>query len=285
MKSALAVAVGVLAFSFAAEGTCRDLAVRFEGGYDTEPVEVVVAYKRTMLQIMRFQEKKLGASYRNIPYLRFESLFRSNSSESSAELDGMHVSSEGTIYLNKFYEKCSAPLMPEQLDDLKGLLMLGYSRNSEVERCGPANIRAILAHELGHDYTNQFSQSIGRGTWPPKPDNFAGSNTPYKWREVGIRLVSEGVAEYFWKTLVGEKDDFSDSEWKEMTGNPAVSTTYPYITRAGFHFVKPIIDKFGERGLKYLITDCPVVEKLDLTQMPKIQLLIMLTLRAANAPE
>ena len=93
------------------------------------------------------------------------------------------------------------------------------------------------------------------------------------------------MAEYFWKTLVGEKDDFSDSEWKKMSGNPAVSTTYPYITRAGFHFVKPILDKFGERGLKYLITNCPVVEKLDLTQMPKIQLLIVLTLRAANAPE
>jgi len=283
MKRALAVTAGVLAFSFAAEGTGRDLTVKFEDGCDTGPAEVVVAYKRTMLQIMRFQEKKLGASYRNIPYLRFESLFRSNSSGSSAELDGMYVSSEGTIYLNKFYERCSVPPMPKQADDLKGLMVMGYSL--EVERCGPANIRAILAHELGHDYTNQFSQSIGRGTWPPKPDNFAGSNTPYKWREVGIRLVSEGVAEYFWKTLVGEKDDFSDSEWREMTGNPAVSTTYPYITRAGFHFVKPIIDKFGERGLKYLITNCPVVEKLDLTQMPKIQLLIMLTLRAANAPE
>ena len=283
MKSALAVAAGVLAFSFAAEGTGRDLTVRFENGCDTGPAEVIVAYKRTMLQIMRFQEEELGASYRNIPYLRFESLFRSDSSGSSAELDGMYVSSEGTIYLNKFYERCSAPLIPKQSSDLKGLLMMGYS--SEIERCSSANVGAILAHELAHGYMSQFNQSIGRGTWPPNPNNFAGSNIPYKWREVGIRLVSEGVAEYFWKTLVGEKDNFSDSEWKKMTGNPAVSTTYPYITRAGFHFVKPIIDKFGEKGLKYLITNCPVVEKLDLTQMPKIQLLIMLTLRASNAPE
>jgi len=283
MKRALAMAAGVLAFSFAAEGTGRDLTVRFENGCDTGPAEVIVAYKRTMLQIMRFQEERFRVSYRSIPYLGFKPLPRSDLSNSSDDLDGKYEPSEDTVYLNKFYERCSAPLIPKQSNDLKGLLMMGYS--SEIERCSSANVGAILAHELAHGYMSQFNQSIGRGTWPPNPNNFAGSNIPYKWREVGIRLVSEGVAEYFWKTLVGEKDNFSDSEWKKMTGNPAVSTTYPYITRAGFHFVKPIIDKFGEKGLKYLITNCPVVEKLDLTQMPKIQLLIMLTLRASNAPE
>ena len=281
MKSALAVIASVLALFLVSSVDGRNLPVKFERDYDSGPKEVVIAYKRTMVEMMRFQEGKFSISYSAVPHLRFADLPKNALPELTVTIEGMYQSLEGVIYLNNFFKNCSVPPMPKQLEGLNGLMSFSYQDLALEGRCKWSYIRVILAHELGHAYMDQLSHRIGNGNWPPliETDGVAG-----KRRHLGIRLISEGVAEYFWKTLGGVGDNFSDSEWDAMARDKN-GTNYPYITRAGFHFVKPILDKFGERGLKYLIINCPVVEKSELTQMPRIQLLMMLTLGAANAPE
>lgn len=282
MRPVLAVIAGILALFSAGLVNGRDLPVKFERGYDFGPEKVVIAYKQAMVEMMRFQEEKFGISYDAVPNLKFAKLPKNILPGLTITIEGMYQSLEKVIYLNDFFEDCSAPLMPKQFKDLTGLMSFHYpGPDWWGGRCNWGYIRAILAHELGHAYMDQLSQRMNNDSWPPlfRIDDASGMR-----RYLGMRLVSEGVAEYLWRTLGGVGDDFSDFEWGVMAKDKN-GTNYPYITRAGFHFVKPILDRFGERGIKYLIKNPLVIDKSDLTQMPKIQLLIMLTLRAENISE
>jgi hypothetical protein len=267
-------------FLFCGQILCNFLAVAQEKNILAED-EIARSYQAAMLKIMKFQEKKFKISYRSIPRLKFASLPSSLSDGSYVVLEGMYVPDEDTIYLNNFYKECEVPLLPKNLEDLNGLFLLGYKSVSDTSRCNPANVRAILAHELGHAYVNQLSLAIGNGNWPDFSSLEGGPEG--LWKSAGLKLVSEGIAEYFSKALGGVKDDFSGSEWERIANDP-YRTTYPDAVRAGFHFVKPILDKFGERGMIYLIKNPPVVKDMDFTSMPRKQLEIMLLLNAVNSP-
>ena len=93
-----------------------------------------------------------------------------------------------------------------------------------------ANVEEILAHELGHFYIDKFNESLGRGSW---------SN-----REDGNKAVSEGISEYFRKVL-------------NNGGDGGVRLSYDME----FNLVKPIIDKYGKRGIDYLIANPPNVKE------------------------
>jgi hypothetical protein len=255
---------------------CFDVLAVAQEKYAPKEDEITRSYQGAMLNLLRFQEKKFKISYRSVPRLKFL-FFPASFSNSGLEIimEGMYVPEENIIYLANFYRECRAPLLPQNLDDLNGLLY----KSSGGNRCNPANIRAILAHELGHAYANQLSLAIGNGNWPDF-SSFEDTSEGV-WKFVGLKLVSEGMADYFSKVLGEVKDDFLDSEWERLANDP-YNTTFPEAVRAGFHFVKPILDKYGEQGMMYLIKNPPIVENMDFKLMPKKQLEALSLVRVTN---
>jgi hypothetical protein len=98
------------------------------------------------------------------------------------------------------------------------------------------DVQVTLDHELGHYYPDKLSKSIGNRPWPI----FAGDFNP----PPGLLRVSEGIAEYFAITMnptADYKKYHKESVW------------YP----EGYDLVKPIIDKYGRKGIEYLILNSP----------------------------
>ena len=83
---------------------------------------------------------------------------------------------------------------------------------------------------------------------------------------VGKKLISEGIAEYFERTLNNGKDNFKDSDWPENLGDFIQNKI---IYNGGLHLVKPIIDRYGKRGIETLIINPPSLE--DLSNLPEYQ--------------
>lgn len=114
--------------------------------------------------------------------------------------------------------------------------------------CPTYNVEKTLEHELGHFYMDKLSENLGRGSWPIFFDKQSMGD------KIGIRLVAEGVAEYFRKSGSGEEDYFQDSYWPKKAED-FISNYILYY--GGFHLVDPIIDIYGKQGIEYLITNPP----------------------------
>jgi len=118
------------------------------------------------------------------------------------------------------------------------------------------NVKDIIDHELGHFYIDKLNESLGKG-------NFEIDDTS-KEDIIRTKLLSEGVAVYFDKTINGGKDNFKDSDWPKETEDFLKRKTH---YDGGFHFVKPIIDAYGKKGIEYLICNPPTKEDLkDLSE-------------------
>lgn len=104
-----------------------------------------------------------------------------------------------------------------------------------------------LAHELGHYYADKLHERLGKGDWPQYSDEKSAN-------DVCIKIISEGIAEYFERCESYQSDDFKDEEWpQEHTEFWKDRVAYA----GGYHLVKPIIDKHGKRGISYLIINTP----------------------------
>lgn len=124
----------------------------------------------------------------------------------------------------------------------------------------PLTTEDIIRHGLGHFYVDKLSESLGNGSWPPDDKD----NIDY----VRKRLVFEGIGEYFRRKSFNEKDNFKDSQWPKTIEEFEKDAKSLYYT-GGYHLVKPIIDKHGQKGIEFLITVPP--EKEDLVDLPGYQ--------------
>lgn len=116
-----------------------------------------------------------------------------------------------------------------------------------------------LNHELGHYYTDKLNESLGKGDFEI---DFNDSKECF----IGKKIIGEGIAEYFLCRMNGIEDDFQDSEWPaDILGFYQSRVIY----NGGHHFVKPIIDEHGKRGIEYLITNIPTLD--DLKNFKKYQ--------------
>ncbi len=122
----------------------------------------------------------------------------------------------------------------------------------------------ILYHELGHFYLDKLSEDLGLGNWPKKED--------YKKNVIGIKLVSEGLATYFERKMTLEEDKFKDGEWPAELNKFWDSPNHldqDIIYYGGYHLIKPIVDKYGEWGIIYLMFRPPQAD--ELLELPKYQ--------------
>ncbi len=128
-------------------------------------------------------------------------------------------------------------------------------------------LKSALDHELGHFYADTLSERLNKYDWPHFT-NFA----CYDECDFTIFIFSEGIAEYFGRTMNNaKKDTFNDDQWPTSIAEYAnILIIEPKrLYDGGYHFVRPIIDKHGARGIEYLVQYKPKEE--DLFALPQLQ--------------
>ncbi|MDH3353414.1 MAG: hypothetical protein OEL87_03125, partial [Nanoarchaeota archaeon] len=185
-------------------------------------------------RIMERQEDRLGIKHFGAPKIVYKKP-RWQKSPVTMNISGIYYPKEDEIYF-----PLGSAITPE-----KNLI------NNIVTTIAPGlthNIKQTLDHELGHFYTDKLSESLGRGDWPIFSDKQSLGD------KIGLKMTSEGIAEYFERSASGQSGNFYNYNWPKKTED-LVSTDRLYD--GGFHLVKPIIDIYGKQGMKYLIINPP----------------------------
>lgn len=116
--------------------------------------------------------------------------------------------------------------------------------------------RDTLHHELAHYYMDKLSEEIANADYPQYGENTSLAEM------LSIKLISEGTATYIERKMNGQKDTFTDHDWPKTMQGFVLHQYIPYpkneiIYDGGFHLVKPIIDQYGKKGIKYLMFNPP----------------------------
>ena len=104
----------------------------------------------------------------------------------------------------------------------------------------------ITDHELGHAYADRLYELMGKG-------NFDFNNIPENLH-YGAKFIGEGIAEYFERTGTEQGKKWSQALPK--------SFSLKNLYGDGYLLVKPIIRKYGKKGIEYLITHLPTEDEL-----------------------
>jgi hypothetical protein len=134
-------------------------------------------------------------------------------------------------------------------------------------------LKRIVDHELAHSYLfNRFGEIPGDSVSLFYP--FV-QNPVIKIRN---EIIREGFAFYVETKINNIPDNFRDSEWPNSIDGFFVSERayQRYQYEGGAHLLRPIIDKFGDRGLEYVINNLP--EESDLNNLHRYQRRIIATL-------
>ena len=193
--------------------------------------------------IMKAQEKEMGIKYSAVPEVFYlvPSLFTEKSEiPSSQRALGFYYNNSIFLYPNRL-------TTPENnLTTILGKVFFPFRDD----------VKHSLDHELGHYHQDKH--------YPIK-----------KWdSEPGLKLITEGIAEYFKRRMNKFGDNFKDSDWpkKIETFKDAIDspkTRHLIFYNGGYHLVKPIIDKFGLKGMEHLTANIPTDS--DLINLPGYQ--------------
>lgn len=198
-------------------------------------------------EIIKAQEEKLGLGYpafpKNIHYLL-------PLAEKNNNTMGLYDSKTDTIYLQ------SGRLTTPGFNWGDFFAWLGAGSLQET--------KATLEHELGHFYCDKLSESLGKGSWRSDLD------IRTDLQLISMKLVSEGIAEYFERTMNNSTDKFTDSSWPRLINKFYGRNSYRLFYDGGYHLVKPLLEKHGEKGIIYLMFKSPTAtELLDLPNYQK----------------
>ncbi len=197
-------------------------------------------------RIIETQEDVLGIQHFGVPKISYK--------QPHWIKDGFQVSGAYEPEKDQIYLPLGLAITPER--NLSNILAICMTFGSTH------NVKETLDHELGHFYADKLCESLGKGDWLHFSDG-----REINVNDVGIKLVSEGIAEYFKRTLNGGKDDFEDSDWPRKFED---FFTRKVIYDGGFHLVKPIIDMYGRRGIERLMSNPPHTMQ-DLNYLPMYQ--------------
>lgn len=189
--------------------------------------------ENNLVCIVRNQENVLGIDHFGFPKVKYLHLEKM--------LFGEYIPDESTIIIDKF--KLSPP-------------------SSKGE-----SAHYVLNHELGHFYVHKLSEILG--TDELFRIESGGYNNP---NNLGKKLISEGIAEYFARSISPKKSYFKDFLYPKTY--PKLKNSFPLLAYfGGFHLVKPIIDKYGKKGIEHLIQNPPVGE--EMLALPKYREKVM----------
>lgn len=207
-----------------------------------------------LTEIIHEQEEKLGIQHYGVPKIEYETKHLPKGLEGNLVF-GSYSPSNNTIYL-----PFDLAVTPET--NLQNILF------TILNFFGTHDVRRTLNHELGHFYLDQLSEVL-------EVKDFL-TYTEDKDDNLRKKLISEGVAGYFERKMSGSSFldcRFEDSDWPRRLEH---FWTHRVIFEGGLSLVTPIIDKFGRRGIEYLILNPPSLK--DLGDMPGYLNRVMQTL-------
>ncbi len=206
------------------------------------------------------QERVLGVQFKKKPAIEFRFPWEDRLDGTAMNALGSYNSGNNTIYLNSGL--LSLPT-PDDGDILAYNLTEGHVK-SVVE---------TLLHELGHYYCDLAAEEANIGNWP----NFLSGMDQRD--AIGMRLVSEGIAEYFERKMADNTcDHFSDRSWPQNIDGFFVEDDINknVIYNGGFHLVKPIMEKYGSKAVLPLMILYPKGEEvLHLPEYQQVMLAVM----------
>ena len=146
-------------------------------------------------------------------------------------------------YANSFKELLKIfPFIKGEYDEINNKIYIYYFNGVEN----------IINHELGHFYADKLCENLIGMDYPQKNSD--------NEMDIEVKLISEGIAEYFERAINNKEDDFLDIEWPK---DPEDFWDIRIIYSGGYHLVKPILDKHKEKGIEYLIFNPPAKEELE----------------------
>jgi hypothetical protein len=163
-------------------------------------------------------------------------------------IGGQYYPENDTIYMNDKVLTTDEPTVR----NIFGWLMLGSKQT---------NALSTFAHEQTHSYLERIAseEGVDLGMVIRYSDStFADT--------LSAKLVEEGLAQYFEARYEGEIQK-PISDWSEQArkmyenGNFNIfNMTKPYAL--GLNLVTPIVDQYGENGIRYLVRNPPIDEEL-----------------------
>ena len=190
--------------------------------------------KNNLVTIMKEQEEKLGIKHFGIPRIEYKKDIVTASYDRLTDI--ICLPTKFTV---------------TQENSLTNKLSNALTFNSSNE------IKKDLDHELGHYYVDKLNQSLGLGDWP----NYYSITDE---QMLSNRTIGEGIAQYFMIKMNNLPDTFTVI-WPKTID----SYTESFCYGGGYKLVKPILDKYGKKGIECLIKN--PINKEELTNLNKYQ--------------
>ncbi len=201
-------------------------------------------YKEALLLIMAKQEDMLGIQYLSgPPQFAFKTHLQSLVDGAPAFFVAYYQPTDKCVVFNAKYEDTDIAALVEQLKSPAGELnpMLAFMRDT-------------LSHELGHYFVDLLIDAEQKNSWLRCGSGFLGLDT------FGRKIISEGIAEYFRCQTFPDSpaEPFEDGWWHDESAVRAAELAgadayHGVIYGGGYRLVKPIIDKYGLKGIHYLL--------------------------------
>ncbi len=206
---------------------------------------VINHIKKDLNELIEKQEKNIGVTQFGSPKIIFGApIFR-------PDVYGMYIPESDTIYL------FSGNLTTGEKNFENGLAgFVNSIQNFLGEDMPLGDADRTFFHEMGHYYADKLSEEYGLGSWPIYTDDMDDSEI------VRFKLVSEGMAEYFEKKSNKNEELYNGGSLKLND----YGFTNVFYYNCGYNLVKPIIDRYGDLGMLYLMNNPPqVLDFKDLT--------------------
>ncbi|MBI4147070.1 hypothetical protein HY494_00265 [Candidatus Woesearchaeota archaeon] len=206
--------------------------------YRQKDLDIEMYVQENLEQIIEKQEEKLGITY---PAERPKIKYFFPEQKIHLGVMGLYDDGEDAIYLP------SGLLTRPEWNWGDFVATIATFNNT-------ADAKKILDHELAHFYFDKIKEiSLGRDYHIFRPWGFSPEES------IADRLINEGIAAYIENVMNGEEErPFNLQDWPSETKQFSNEVIY----RGGYTLVKPIIDKYGEKGIHFLLFNPPIPAEL-----------------------
>jgi hypothetical protein len=221
-------------------------------------------YRVALALIMKRLENKMEISFSAEPPLVKFAAGRNAQSLHFGEI-GKYVPETKTIFISGMLELCD-------LTDILQFPVINIKKNQiqkvSKEVCGTMEFRQdLLAHELGHYYVDLMVERQFPESWLFEARRRKQTLLSLD-DQLGIPIVSEGIATYFGKALGKNTDpSFNEKRWNQKYSEKDLTPilTEHIVYNGGYSLVKPIIDRYGYQGIAYLVSHPLTIKFPDLS--------------------
>ncbi len=159
----------------------------------------------------------------------------------------------------------------ESLDSLKKIDLYTTKSVSHYSFDLVKDIPKLFAHESGHFLFNQLATNNGFNTYWPNYNEIDPQHL------IGLRLISEGLAEYAERLLYPSANTFADSLYSKRIEDFDNLRT---ISDGGYNLIAPVFREYGNRGALHMMRNPP--SNKDLKNLPAYRRRIISQLKKSS---